>query len=162
MAKENLVSVQLATEKVDEIKVLLANLIGLLSPKCISLTPDERRDYSRIGEKTENWSRKTIGYMKDQPDFTPAFIDAEETHSDFQARETMKPILNTLNSLKNMVDDTVLILGSDIYHSNLGYYQNVKLLASQNVNGAKAIYDDLKAKFPNNTSRKKKGNKGDE
>jgi hypothetical protein len=46
------------------------------------------------------------------------------------------------------MDDTLMILSSDIYHSCIAYYRNVKLEADQNVNGAKTIYDDLSAQFP--------------
>lgn len=93
--------------------------------------------------------------MNNQPDFTPTFVNAEETQADFDAREALKPLFNQLNSLKNMIDDTILVLGSDLYQANLSYYQNVKLLASRDVNGAKAIYNDLAAQFPRNTRGKK-------
>lgn len=47
----------------------------------------------------------------------------------------------------NQLDDTLLVLGSDIYDSCVAYYRNVKLLAQQNVPGAKAVYDDLSDQF---------------
>ncbi len=96
--------------------------------------------------------------MTNQPKFNPEYIDSEETQKDFTAREILKMFLTELITLKNMADDTALVLGSDLYQSHFGYYQNVKLLSNQNVNGAKAIYDDLAAQFPKNVRRKAKPN----
>ena len=157
MPNENLISMSFTSEEIQEATGHINEILALFSGRLKSLTPEERREYGRIGNKTENWTRKVNEYMKNQPDFTPAFVDADETQKDFVAREALKPLLNLLTSLVNQVDDTVLILGSDLYQADLGYYQNVKLLAKQNVNGAKAIYDDLAEQFPRNT-RGKKGN----
>lgn len=154
MAAENLLSVNFTEEEVQQANMHLTALQALFSPKCISLTPAERKEYGRIGDKTENWARKGIDYMKKQPQFNPKFIDVEEAKNDFAAREILKPLLNKIIYLKDLMDDSMLALGADINHVNLGYYQNIKLLAKQNVNGAKAIYEDLKARFPYISRRK--------
>lgn len=155
MANSNLISVSFTAEEIQGIKDHIAAIRELIANKCISLQPEERREYGRIGNKTENWSRKVMQYMAEQPGFNPAFIDVDETRKDFDARESLKPLLNEIETIKDLLDDTILILGSDLYQSNLSYYQNVRLLAAQNVNGAKAIYDDLSAQFPRNGRRKK-------
>lgn len=157
MSKENLVSVVFTTEEVEQAKTNIDALLALLGPKCISLTPEERQDYGRIGEKTENFSRKVVQYMIEQPEFTPNFIDGEETKADFDAREILKSLLKQLTTLRNMADDTALLLGFDLYQSELGYYQNLSMLNGRGVNGAKAIYEDLKARFPSSTRRKNNG-----
>ncbi|MBR8535735.1 hypothetical protein KDU71_09225 [Carboxylicivirga sediminis] len=155
MANSNLIAISFTAEEVQSIREHMSAIRELLGSKCISLTAEERREHGRIGNKTENWSRKVMQYMNEQPGFNPTFIDAEETQRDFEARETLKPIFNELQALQDMVDDTMLILGSDLYQANLSYYQNVRLMAAQNVNGAKAIYDDLAAQFPRNGRKKK-------
>lgn len=158
MANSNLISVSFTAEEIQAAKEFLSSFRQQLADKCISLTPEERREFGRIGNKTENWSRNVIQYMNEQPGFNPSFIDVEEAKRDFEARENLKPLLKELESLKDMLDDTILILGSDLYQAKLSYYQNVKLLAAQNVNGAKAIYDDLSAQFPRKSRRKASDN----
>lgn len=155
MAAENLLSVTFTEEEVQLANSHITALLVLFSPKCISLTPDERKEYGRIGDKTENWARKGIEYMKEQPEFNPAFIDVEEAQQDFASREILKPLLQKITSLNNMLDDTMLVLGADINGANLSYYRNIKMLARQGVIGAKAIYEDLKARFPSVTRKKK-------
>lgn len=157
MAKENLVSVVFSTEEMEQAKTNIDALLAMLGPKCISLTPEERQEFGRIGEKTENFSRKVVQYMIEQPEFTPNFIDGEETKADFDAREFLKSLLKQLNTLRNMADDTALLLGFDLYQSELGYYQNLGMLNERGVNGAKAIYEDLKARFPGGKRRKNNG-----
>ena len=154
MTNENLISTSFTPEEIKEAIGHVNAILALFDGRLISLTPDERREYGRIGNKTENWARKVIEYIKNQPDFTPAFIDAAETQADYAAREALKPLINILTSLANQTDDTAMVLGADVYQAELGYYQNVKMLAKQNVNGAKAIYDDLAAQFPGNSRKK--------
>jgi hypothetical protein len=39
-------------------------------------------------------------------------------------------------------------VGNDLYNNSLSYYRNLKLLARQNVPGAKPIFDELSLHFP--------------
>jgi hypothetical protein len=49
--------------------------------------------------------------------------------------------------LKENIDDTELIAGSEAYQEALMFYNNVKLSAGQDVPGAKAVYEELKKRF---------------
>jgi hypothetical protein len=53
-----------------------------------------------------------------------------------------------------MVDDTALLIGFDLYQTSRSYYKNVKLLADQNVSGAKSVFDNLSAQFPGRPTKK--------
>jgi phosphoribosyl-ATP pyrophosphohydrolase len=52
------------------------------------------------------------------------------------------------------VGDISLLAGSEAYQAALSFYHYVKLLASQDVPRAKAVYEELKKRFPS-TGRKK-------
>jgi len=148
MAIGNSISVVFTEEQLEELDGHLAAIEQLLHSKCISLTPEERRKHGRLGNKNENWSRKVLGYMNSQPDLTPTFIDYHETVADFETRRSLQPREARCTAIMDMLDDTGLLLGSDIYQTCLAYYRNIRLLARQNVLGAKAVYDDLSAQFP--------------
>ncbi|WP_430971779.1 hypothetical protein [Sunxiuqinia rutila] len=154
MASENLVSVTFTDEERAQLGEHLAAIESILHSKCISLTPEERQEYARLGNKSENWSRKVIDYMNQQPNLTPAFIDLDETMNDYEARRALQPIAARGEAVMDMLNDTMMLLGSDLYHSCIAYYRNIRLLARQNVNGAKAIYEDLSAQFPGRPSKK--------
>jgi hypothetical protein len=61
----------------------------------------------------------------------------------------------SLQQLLQGVDDTVMIAGSEAYNQSLVFYNAVKEAARQDIPGAKAIYDDLKTRFPGRPSSKK-------
>ncbi|MFV0378520.1 MAG: hypothetical protein ACK5JD_14595 [Mangrovibacterium sp.] len=148
MALENLISVEFSAEELAELDSHLAAIDTLLKAKCISLTPDERMEYSKLGNRSENWAQKIVGYIQNQPEFNPQFIDVPEVLADFSARKSIQPREARINAIADLMSDTLLLLGADVYYACIAYYRNIGLLAKQNVNGAKAIYDDLAEQFP--------------
>ena len=55
MASENLLSIELNAQELQQIDRALSDLEMVTQNKFINLTPDERKEYSRIGHKTEDW-----------------------------------------------------------------------------------------------------------
>ena len=156
MAIDNLISVTFSAEELQQLDEHLTALESLLAAKCISLTPEQRRDFGRIGNRSENWTRKVMDYIQNQPALVPAFLDVAETQRDFEARRAIQPRVARLEAISDMLGDTHLLLGTDLYQSSVAYYRNIKLLAGQNVNGAKAIYEDLSAQFPGRPTNTRK------
>src|SRR5574344_1382851 len=154
MALENLISISFTEEELQQIDSHLTALEGLLKGKCITLTPEQRKEYGRLGDKTENWVKKVVDYTTSQPDLTPAFINKVELDIDYDARQDLMPRLNRLNAINDMVDDTALLIGFDLYQTSRSYYKNAKLLADQNVSGAKSVFDNLSAQFPGRPTKK--------
>jgi hypothetical protein len=56
-------------------------------------------------------------------------------------------ILNIIQQLEESVNDTVA--GSEAYQAALVFYHSVKAAAAQDVPGAKAVYEELRTRFPN-------------
>jgi hypothetical protein len=67
---------------------------------------------------------------------------------DFTDSQVLIPVLNTVTQLANGIDDTKLAAGSEAYQAALLYYNGVQRAVDANIPGAKAIYDDLKIRFP--------------
>jgi hypothetical protein len=160
MALSNSISVVFTAEELETVTKNLLSVEEILRKKCKSLTPEERQEFARLGNRTENWSKKTMDYIRNQPSFTPSFVDVSEAERDFNARQMLRPVFNTISALSDLTEDTMMLLGSDIYQSCVAYYRNVKLMADQNVNGAKTIYDDLSAQFPGRPSAAKTATNG--
>jgi TolA-binding protein len=51
-------------------------------------------------------------------------------------------------SLKKNSSDTEMTAGSEAYQAALVFYKSVKMAAAQDVPGAKAVYEELKTRFP--------------
>ena len=155
MSKSNLISVAFTADELTQLDASLAAIEKLIKAKCISLTPDERKEYSRIGNKTENWSIKTVNYMSLKPALVPIFVSVAETSRDSAARQALMPRFNRIEAIHAAMDDALMLLGADIYQSCIAFYRNTKLMAEQNVLDAKSVYDDLSAQFPGRPTAKK-------
>jgi hypothetical protein len=50
--------------------------------------------------------------------------------------------------LEEAIEDTVMTAGSEAYHAAFAFYHNIQAAAKDDVPGAKAIFADLKTRFP--------------
>jgi hypothetical protein len=157
MALENLISISFTDEELQQADEHIAALKSLFEGKCVTLTPNQRKEYGRLGDGNANWVLKTVNYSTDQPSFNPIFLDKAEFDKDNAAHTALTPRFNQMEAVHNMIDDTLLVLGFDLYQSALSYYKNIKMLSEKNVPGAKAIYDDLSAQFPGHSVKKASG-----
>lgn len=57
-------------------------------------------------------------------------------------------IWRELRQLCYEVNDTLMLVGSEICMADLSFYQTVKQAARRDVGGADTLYDDLKQRFP--------------
>ncbi len=161
MAIDNLISFSLTSEEQQALDNALATIEGIMSKKFISLTPDERKSYSRVSDKTEDWIGKTKGYMAQNPSLILSHIDVQEFNADYDARQVILPRLRRLESILNQFDDTCMLLGSDLYHNAITFYKGLKAAAATDAPGAKTIYADLSSRFPGRPANvKSTGNAG--
>lgn len=156
MALENFISVEFTQEELEKIDGLLTELETAIGSKFFNLTPEQRQEYSRLGAKTEDWVVRAHGYIAQYPDLVLRHIDKEEFNKDFAARQALLPRLRRLQVITERVDDTALLLGSDIYTTALSYYKGIRAQASTNAPNAQTIYNDLKQQFPGRATTRKK------
>jgi hypothetical protein len=130
-----------ATDKLNEVT-------ALLKPYLLTLTPDERRYMLKKGDKSSSFVTKAFEFTKINPEFIPAFINAGDFEIDVTDADNLIGIVSLATQLYNGLDDTAMVAGSEAYYASLAYYNNVQLAAGQSVPGAKAVYEELKKKFP--------------
>ena len=148
MPTGNLFSIVYTPQEVADINTHVTALRDIFVSKLINLTADERNQYGRLGDGTENFVVKVMDYANQRPEIIPGFVDQAELAKDIAARNILTPLRKSFNMLSEGVDDTHRLLGFDIYWIALAIYNNVKLMARQNVPGINVIYDDLKKQFP--------------
>ncbi|MDR2794032.1 MAG: hypothetical protein LBB61_10300, partial [Treponema sp.] len=73
---------------------------------------------------------------------------------DFADAHGLWTLLNTVQQLEEAVDDTEMIAGSEAYQAALVFYKSVKMAAAQDIPGAKAVYEELKTRFPQRGGRR--------
>jgi len=148
MAQQNLVSFQIPEADMEAVKGAIATLKSKLLPNLKTLTPTERQELPKMGDKTTAFVQKTLEYCKSNPELCPQFLDAEALGVDVKAVEVIRSIYQPLLQMVDALDDTMTLSGSEAYAGALMYYNSVKFGAKTNIPGAGTIYDDLSSRFP--------------
>jgi len=147
MSNENRVSAEISPESLQRILGALATLRAEL-PFLITVTPQERREMAKLGDKSVAFDEKCVSYMQTHPDFLPGFVKADELAKDRALRSQMQRFAAEMNALSDAVEDTLSVVGSEIWMADLAYYQNVREGARRGLDGAQGIYEDLRQRFP--------------
>jgi hypothetical protein len=145
MALDNLISIEFTNAEKNSINNKLTDIETTLASKVVNLTPTQRQEYARLGNETENWIVKVRNYMLQRPDLIPSWLNQAEMDKDLEARQYLTPLIARVRQLLEEIEDTNMLLSTDIYHAALAYYNNVKQASVNNVAGTTSIYQDLQA-----------------
>jgi len=148
MGLDNLISVEFTAEEEQQLDEALTTIENIMKDRVINLSPEERQEYGKINDRTENWIKKIHGYMAQKPELTPFYIKKPEFEKDLNARNTLMPRLKRIASIQESMDDTAKLISHDVFYTAIAYYRNMKLISKQNVPGTTVIYEDLKSRFP--------------
>ncbi len=129
-------------------------MLAILKPFMITLTPVERADMLKMGDKSTSFVLKALEYSRTNPEFAPGYMVMSEFEVDVNDSQNLIPVLNVVSQLYNAIDDTKMVAGSEAYQSALLYYNGVQRAMDLNVPGAKAIYEELKIRFPSRAKKK--------
>lgn len=126
--------------KLNEIKALL--------PFLLNLTKQERITLPKMGGASLLFDEQCASYMASAPNLVPPFVDVTEVAKDRTLRLVLADILREARKLCEMLDDTYMLVASEIWMADISFYQSTKQAARRNVPGADTVFDDLKARFP--------------
>ena len=147
MSESNRVSAVLGDAEIAELRTQIAALRARL-PFLVNLSPQDRKELPKLGDKTVGFDEKCQTYMESNPEFLPGFVDTAELDRDRALRSQMLRIAPDLLLLAEQIEDTLTVLGSEIVMVDFAYYQGVREAARRGLPGAQLIYDDLRARFP--------------
>lgn len=159
MAQPNQVSFNLTLEEEEEVKRHIARLQEILEPRLKTLSPEERHDLPKMGEKSVSFVQKAAEHCIQNPELVPPFLNVEEIISDVKAVELLRSIYYPMYHLTEGLSDTMTLSGSEAYTGGLIFYQATRNAAKNKIQNAQAIYDDLSVRFP---GRPKKTDEGPE
>jgi len=144
---ENQVSMEITPLIQADVIAKLNDVIGLL-PDLFSLTADQRREVLKMGDKSTAFVSHTFAHAEQHGEFCPSYLDMVEFKKDVDLDKVIYSIKTVVEAFLSNLEDTRMIAGSEGFYEALAYYNSVKEAAKNNVPNAKAIYDDLKARFP--------------
>jgi hypothetical protein len=121
---------------------------ALLAPYIVALTPAERHELPKMGEKTIGFVEKAYEFAKQNPNLVPPYLDMDAFGMDFRDAHGLWALVNSIRQLNENAEDTEMLAGSEAYQAALVFYKSVKMAAAQGVPGAKAVYEELKTRFP--------------
>jgi hypothetical protein len=141
---QNRISLRLTGEDIvaaeDAITTLEQRLTGL-----IGLTPDERRELTKMGDKSEAFCRQAVITLGKHPDVLPRNFDVDEYRADLAALDTLRPLLVRLQRVYDRMVDSEMALGSDLMVASLEGYAHLKVAGRGD--GLDTLKEALGARF---------------
>ena len=106
-------------EILSQAQAKIVEVATLLKPYLLALTTTEKQELPKMGPKTLNFVEKSHEYAHENPNLVPPYLEMGEFDTDFADA-----------------------------HGLWVLYNSVKVVSTQSVSVAKAIYEELKRRFP--------------
>lgn len=121
-------------------------------PFLIGLSSDDKRKLSKMGDKSRSFVDQALNVAQQNPDILPGRFNMDEFERDVALYHTLSPLSVALSRLSELVDGTLMAVGSDAYGSALDVYAYAKL--TDGVTGLEALNATLGNRFRGNGIRR--------
>jgi len=156
MAQKNLASVNIPEADLKDCKAAIAVLKAKLMPHLVVLTPVERQELPKVGEKTASFVEKGSEYAQKYSDLAPVYLDVAALMEDIATVRLTRSLVQDLDRILQALSDTLMAAGADALQAVLIFYGSSREAMKQKVPGAETVYNDLSARFPGFSSNRKK------
>lgn len=123
---QNLVSINLGPADLEALDGALATIQSVLGHG-VALTTQQRRELTKMGDKSEAFCRQTLSLLANNPQVVPPGLGLSEAQADLAALDALRPRLEKLRQLAERGADTELALGSDVMSVALEGYALLKV-----------------------------------
>jgi hypothetical protein len=152
--QRNLISAAISDADQANIAADIADIQKILAPVLIfNLTPQERLESLKMGDKTLAFVQKSLEYATSNPSIVPAFLDVDEANKDYALARALYTIYQQLITLIHAIEDSMMVSGGESYDGALIFYNALKGAIRSNVPGSQAIEADLKERFPRKSKK---------
>ncbi|MFN0123772.1 MAG: hypothetical protein ACKV2V_24995 [Blastocatellia bacterium] len=118
---ENRVSAALTAED-REFIVSSLTAIRARMPFLIDLTTAERRGLTKLGDKSYAFAFNALEHATQNQDMLPRKFDLEEMGRDLTLFDDLRSLLNIVNQLQHLMEDTMIQVGSEGYAAARSVY----------------------------------------
>lgn len=101
-----------AVEDLDAVDAALTTLEARLA--LVSLRPEVRQGWARMGEVSERFCRQALAAMAERPQPSSSAFDLSRAQADLAAADALHPRLLRLRRLADRAEDSELALGADV------------------------------------------------
>jgi hypothetical protein len=151
--KANAHMVAIDQKTLEGIETQLAALQALVSPYATPLTPHERHTLFKMGEKSLSFVEKCFEFAQKNPAICPSYLKMDDFETDFRDAHGLYAAVNIARQLLENLSDTQMAAGSEAFQSALIFYHSAKIAAENDVPGARAIFEELRKRFPSHHRR---------
>jgi hypothetical protein len=123
---QNMIDMELSAEALAAIDGALSALEAQLGG-LQGLTPDQRRGLTKMGDKSEAFCRQAVVAFTQNPEVLPRNFDVLAFQRDLTLLDALRPRLQRLERLNEKLDDTAIIVGSDLMTNALEGYAVLKV-----------------------------------
>ena len=139
-----------------EAQLKLDEMMNLLEPYLVSLTPAERRTLIKMGNDNFAFLELSYGLAVEYPDLFPSFMKAAVFKEEFFAAQGLWTIFNRINLLRDRISDTEMLAGNIALETAMAFYHTVKMAARRDIPGARIIFDELRPVFSSGRQKRRK------
>jgi hypothetical protein len=123
---QNLVDLDLTNETLAAMDTALTALETAFSA-LIALTPDQRQQLTKMGDKSEAFCRQAGYVFGENPGVLPGNFDLAGYQRDLATLDALRPRLVRLSRLQQRASDTEMAVGSDLMTNALEGYAVLKV-----------------------------------
>lgn len=136
-----------ATLTQEEIDTILAALKVVRDqlPFLVGLSAQERRQLPKMGRKSQTFAVRALDMAVQHSDVMPRHLKVEEARRDIALFEALNPILQAVSHLRELIEDTQMVAGSEAYAAARLAYNSAKV-SGKNL-GLDDILEDLSQQF---------------
>jgi len=149
---QNRIHLTLTSQYLEEQVDKALDTLDAFTQGMISLSPDERKSMTKMGDKSEAFCRLAIDVFKQNEKILPKTFDMESYLLDLASLDMLRARLVRLNRISQMLSDTEMALGSDLMVNSLEGYSYLKIA------GKSLGLDDLRGQMSMRFSRGRKKN----
>lgn len=135
--------------------ITLLNQISALMPFLINLTPEERRELPRMGDKSRAFVQAALVLAEQDDSFLPRSFEVAEMRQDEDLYISLAVVYTVLAILFEKLQDTMLLTGCDLYVAALEVYDAAKRKGGNN-GGLDQLLDALGQRFARRSKNKDK------
>lgn len=141
---QNLISLTLTDEQLTAADSALDALEQAFAG-LIALDLDTRKGLSRMGPKSEQFCRQTLGVLAQNPQVVPASVGLADAQADLATLDRLRPRMQRLRKLMERGEDSEVALGSDVMSLALEGYALLKLAGRSQ--GLEGLRRELSGRF---------------
>ena len=147
---------KIPAEIMENAQIKLSEIISMLEPYLVTLSPPERQALGRMKEGSLKFLELSHGLAVEYPDLFPSFMKAAVFGEEFSAVHELAAFSSKINTLRDSISDTEILAGNRALEFAMAFYNTVKIAARRDLPGAKVILEELKPKFPSGRRRQRR------